>query len=90
MLKLKVDNEEQTKIKLQKESNRLSFPLHEDPNFQKKISLKKEFQLKYDGNIQDVVEKSKDVWKIKSMLESWKLEMEWFERIVWEVFEFLI
>ena len=61
MLKLKVDNEEQTKLKLQKESNRLSFPLHEDPNFQKKISLKKEFQLKYDGNIQDVVEKSKDV-----------------------------
>ena len=61
MLALKRENESKTKFKLLKEGSKLQYPLLEDENLQKKITLKKEFQLKYDGKIEDVIKKSEEV-----------------------------
>ena len=39
----------------------LPYPHLDDSNFQKKISLKTEFQYNYNGKIEDIVEKSENI-----------------------------
>jgi len=66
--------EHNIKLRLKEEQNRkffmddalqLPYPHLDDSQFQKKISMKKEFLFKYDGEIKDVKEYSNIVCKKK-------------------------
>ena len=57
--------EGKNRLNFQNNKLKLRYPHHDDENFQKLLTLKKEFQYKYDGEIKDIVKESENVCDYK-------------------------